>query len=120
MKRAIACSLIVSFLVAGCGGSKSGTDAIVVAVAAATMKAAQMIQEERRKNRGETYECTKYCTYNEVPCGDDCVPYGSICYAAPKHACYGGDPSGPEEPLPRQEINPDAQQDVGIVFSPVY
>ena len=122
MKRIIALGLLASML-GGCGGSKTATEAGAVAVVAATMQTAQMIQEKQRKNRGESYECTRYCTYEEVPCGDKCLPYGSACYVAPRHACYGGDPSAPEEPLPRQEDEeqPRAKKDVGVIlFSPVY
>jgi hypothetical protein len=122
MKRLIALGLLVSIL-SGCGGSKTAGEAAIVAVAAATMQAAQKIQEERRRNRGESYECTNYCTFDEVPCGDDCVPYGSVCYIAPRRACYGGDPNAPEEPQPRRadEPHPELKKDMGVIlFSPVY
>ena len=122
MKRSIVAALVVLMLTGCGGGSNTAAEATVVAVAAATMQAAQKIQEKRRQNRGESYECTNYCTHDEVPCGDECVPYGSVCYVAPRRACYGGDPNAPEEPLPRRddEPHPETQQDVGIVFSPVY
>jgi hypothetical protein len=123
MKRIIALGLLASML-GGCGGNKAAGDAAVfVATAAATMQAAQMIQEKRRKNRGESHECTNYCTFEEVPCGDDCLPYGSACFIAPRRACYGGDPNAPEEPMPRQddEAHPKAKKDMGVIlFSPVY
>ena len=97
--------------------SGKGTQVGTVLVIGSALKAAQMIQEKRRKQAGKTYECTLFCSHNQIPCGDECLPLGATCTVAPRRACYGGEPTMPEGPLPKEELHPAANHD--IIFAPV-
>ena len=71
-----------------------------IAVTAAIIQAAR----GRAKPVGKVEQCCAVCDHCSFPCGDTCIPIGSICYKPQGCACY--DSQLPPEHRPPENNNP--------------
>lgn len=98
--------IALSFLaLAGCHkgvGSRSvanGVDAAAVVATAAVIGTIQAARAQNPDHRDKDGACRFYCDPCEVPCGDDCLPYGAFCFEPPGRAC--GEIVRPDVPVPK-------------------
>lgn len=88
MRSIFVIMIAAGMLGAGCkssGGAKAA-EALTVLAVAGTLSAVQAAKAQRSKNRRDQ-TCARQCGPCEVPCGDDCLPYGSYCTRPPGKAC---------------------------------
>ena len=104
-------ALLIGLPASSCSG-KGGEVGAVVATAA-TLKAVQTAREQRKPTQLSTSsqgDCCVVCTECTFPCGDSCVPNGTLCTRPKGCACTDEEavPDGtpPREPNP---INCDPQ-----------
>lgn len=87
--KSISSAILITALLLGCSGK--GNEVAVLVAAGSVLTAAQLAQSEGQlRQPGDTRECYVFCGPCEVPCGDQCVPYGTLCHRATGSACYGG------------------------------
>jgi len=88
----------------GCGGSaqqqQEQRDAAVVAGIAATLTAVQTARAQAPANQGSPIrQCCAVCGPCDFPCGDACVPNGTMCTDPPGCACTDAKEEGVDRPL---------------------
>ena len=81
-KLALGCSLVL-----GACSNKEPEMAAVVGVAA-TLQAVQLAREAKADAQVPASECCVVCDPCTFPCGDSCVPNGSMCAAPRGCACW--------------------------------
>jgi hypothetical protein len=81
-RLAIGCALLF-----GACSNKEPEMAVVVGVAA-TLQAVQLAREAKADAQVPTTECCVVCDPCTFPCGDSCVPNGSLCSAPRGCACW--------------------------------
>lgn len=100
MMKAALSTLFAAVLLLGCNGSKDYT-ALGVAGTAATLTVIQMARSKDPNLYTGERDCSVICRACEVPCGNECMPYGTLCYSPPGRACWESkrtDVPRPEEP----------------------
>ena len=92
--------LLVAVGLSGCkksgGIGAKGGEAIAVATVAATMAVVQTARAQAKSARNAKRDCAIICDPCEVPCGDECLPYGAVCYSPRGRAC--GELTTPDVP----------------------
>jgi len=91
----------------GCGG-KGGELGAVLAVAG-TLKVIQSVRARSVAVQPSSIECHVYCDGCSFPCGDNCVPWGTLCYDPPGRACWKGGRN-------LHEVPPDLDQRCAMQF----
>lgn len=85
----ISCTILITALLLGCSGK--GDEVAALVAAGSVLTAAQLAQSKGQlRQPGTTSNCNVFCGPCEVPCGNQCEPYGTLCYLPPGSACYGG------------------------------
>ena len=74
--------LLLSVVQYGCGGKNS--DALAVLAMAGTLTAIQVVRTDYTVPRAK---CNEFCGVCDFPCGNRCVPIGTLCYSPPGSAC---------------------------------
>jgi hypothetical protein len=99
-----ACLSIAAVLIAIACNNKEPQVAAVVATAA-TLQAIQLAREQSPANQ-PTGECCQICGSCEFPCGDHCVPFGTLCAAPAGCACTTLPPDRTPDAEPAENTPP--------------
>lgn len=106
--RNISILIAIGAMIASCGGSNATREKEAVAVAAVA-GAAQVVSLARSQSpdsQKSAKECCVVCDKCSFPCGDRCLPNGSVCMKPKGCACYASDipvaerPSRPDYDMP--------------------
>jgi hypothetical protein len=95
-------SLLMVATLSGCkrGSAGNAAEAVVALTMAATVSAIQAARARSPDRRSTRKDCTHICGPCEVPCGDECLPYGTACLSKPGRACWESVPPSVPEPEP--------------------
>ena len=92
-------SSVIAVVALACACSDKGDEVAALVAAGSILTVVQMAQDRGAPATGPGDEdCLFPCGPCEVPCGDHCLPFGTLCYEAPRQACYGGSPDTPRRP----------------------
>ena len=83
--KTTACLVVLIFATSGCSGKGDAVAALVALGSALTV-----VQLARAQAETQPKECTTFCEVCTFPCGNSCVPYGTLCYDPPGSACWQG------------------------------
>jgi hypothetical protein len=114
MRIIIVIALIAVFF--GCKSGGSVGPAIAVATMAASMSVVQMARAKDPRVQAVKGDCLVICGPCEVPCGNSCLSYGSICYSPPGKAC--AETGKPEVPKPEPPESCPVVPGIAIERSP--
>lgn len=97
--------LLASVVLVACSGKGAPVGAVVAT--AVTLKAIQVAREKKtpqQLSKSSQGDCCTVCTECTFPCGNDCVPNGTLC-TRPRGCACTSDQSIPDGTPPR-EANP--------------
>ena len=106
MKRTIFI-VAATLIIFGCGGSRREKEGAVVAGVAGALTAVQIARAKSLQVQPTKETCTHFCTFCTFPCGDHCLPYGSMCILPPGKACWAKDMPTNDKPLNQAGACPD-------------
>jgi hypothetical protein len=90
--------IAATLLLAACQGHEPEVGAVVAT--AATLQVIQLAQQQNPDHPGATGECCMVCGSCEFPCGDYCVPFGTVCTDPAGCACTVVPPRSNLDPVP--------------------
>ncbi|MBW2278918.1 MAG: hypothetical protein JRF63_15600 [Deltaproteobacteria bacterium] len=103
----ISCLALVA-TTSGCSGKEPQVGAVVAA--AGTLQAIQLAREQNPANQPTAGECCMLCGPCEFPCGDYCVPFGTLCPEATGCACARLPKGTTGDPVPEEQHKPECDQ----------
>lgn len=101
-------ALLITAAVSGCSGKEPQVGAVVAT--AATLQAVQLARAQNPANQPTSTECCMLCGPCEFPCGDYCVPFGTLCHEPAGCACAQLPKGTTGDPMPEDQAAPECDR----------
>jgi len=103
----VACAIIGA---TACGSGHKEPQVAAVVATAATLQAVQLARAQNPVNQPAAGECCMLCGPCEFPCGDYCVPFGTLCAEPTGCACAILPKATTGDPEPEDQHKPECDQ----------
>lgn len=110
MLRAILIACLMLVATTACGSKHQQHQVGAVVAVAGTMQAIQLARDQNPANQPTANECCMLCGPCEFPCGDHCVPFGTLCPEATGCACAKLPQGTTGDPEPEDQHKPECDQ----------